>query len=237
MPSIKQTIFMELKKQKGIALPLMPMYSTWFAKTTITTAFLGRLGELQLAAGTLGFTFANVTGFSILTGLCWAMEPICGQAHGAKNRKLLHKTLFMTTLLLLVTSLPILSLWLYMDKILRLFGQQRETTTVAKTYVLYLLPDLVVTSFLSPLKAYLSSQGKTLPIMFSSGMALAFHVPFNILLSKLMGIEGVALAIGLTDLSAAIMLALHVLATEKGVEQGWWEQRWTDWIRLLSLLA
>jgi len=59
------------------------MSLTWFAKTVITTAFLGRLGELQLARGTLGFFFANVPGFSVLTGLSSAMEPICGQAHGA----------------------------------------------------------------------------------------------------------------------------------------------------------
>ncbi|PKA53090.1 MATE efflux family protein 7 [Apostasia shenzhenica] len=71
----------ELKKQRAIILPLIPMNSTWFAKTAITTAFLGRIGELELAAGTLALTFANVTGFSILNGLSWAMEPICGQAH------------------------------------------------------------------------------------------------------------------------------------------------------------
>ena len=65
-------------------------------------------------------------------------------------------------------------------------------------------------------------------------IALTFHVPFNILLSKLMGIEGVALAISPTDLSAGIMLVFYVLAAKKGVEDGWWEQRWTDWIQLLS---
>lgn len=31
--------------------------------------FLGGLGELRLAGRTLGFTFAKVTGFSLLTGL------------------------------------------------------------------------------------------------------------------------------------------------------------------------
>jgi len=53
----------------------------------------------------------------------------------------------------------------------------------------------------------LNSQGKTLPIMFISGLALALHVPFNIFLSKFMGIKVVVLAIVLTDLSATIMLA------------------------------
>ena len=66
----------ELRIQRGIALPMVAMNLAWFAKTAITTAFLGRLGELSLAGGALGFTFANVTGFSVLNGLCGAMEPI-----------------------------------------------------------------------------------------------------------------------------------------------------------------
>ncbi|XP_072957388.1 protein DETOXIFICATION 56-like [Typha angustifolia] len=244
---IKRMILSELKKQRGIAAPLIPMNSTWFAKTAITTAFLGRLGKLQLAAGTLGFTFANVTGFSILAGLCCAMESICGQAHGAENHKLLHKTLIMTTILLVVASLPISFLWFYVDKVLSLFGQQREIIILAKKYVVYLLPDLVVTSFLCPLKTYLSSQGITLPIMFSSAIALALHVPFNMFLSKAKGLEGVSLAIGLTDLSLTIMLALYIYVTKfwkdddddnktTGGDRGeWWIQTRSDWLRLLKI--
>jgi multidrug resistance protein, MATE family len=125
--------------QRGIALPLIAMNLAWFAKTTTTTAFLGRLGELELAAGTLGFTFANVTGFSVLNGLCGAMEPICGQAFGAKNYRLLHKTLLMATILLLVASIPISLLWLNVDKILIHFGQQREIATLAKRYVEFII--------------------------------------------------------------------------------------------------
>ncbi|KAM1787829.1 hypothetical protein ACFX11_038192 [Malus domestica] len=120
-------------------------------------SFLGRLGELQLAGGTLGFTFANVTGFSVLNGLCAAMEPICGQAFGARNIKLLHKALLMTTFLLLLAMLPIWFLWLNVDKILIHFGQQEDISMIAKTYLFYLLPDLVVTSLLCPIKAYLNS--------------------------------------------------------------------------------
>ncbi|XP_077243148.1 protein DETOXIFICATION 56-like [Tasmannia lanceolata] len=238
--SLKENVLSELRKQRKITLPLVAMNLTWFAKIAITTAFLGRLGELQLAGGTLGFTFSNVTGFSVLTGLCGAMEPICGQAYGAKNHKLLHKTLFMATLLLLLTSLPISFLWLNIDKILLHFGQQKDISMVAKTYVTYLLPDLLVTAFLCPLKTYLSSQSITVPIMFSSALALAFHVPINILLSKAKGIEGVAIAVWVTDLIVVILLAFYVFAIERRNwkrwgEGGWWVQNRADWIRLLRL--
>ncbi|KAL5183799.1 Protein DETOXIFICATION 56 [Glycine soja] len=185
----------ELRVQRGIALPLVPMNLAWFAKLAITTAFLGHLGELNLAGGALGFSFANVTGFSVLNGLSGAMEPICGQAHGAKNVRLLHKTLLMTTLLLLLVTLPLSFLWLNLGKILILFGQQQEISTVAKTYVSNLIPDLFIKALLCPLKAYLSSHCVTLPTMFSSAVALAFHIPVNIVLSKTMGLRGVAIAV------------------------------------------
>lgn len=230
----------ELRVQAGIALPMVAMNLAWFAKTAITTAFLGRLGELSLAGGALGFTFANVTGFSVLNGLCGAMEPICGQAHGAKNARLLHKTLLMTISLLLLVTLPITFMWLHIDKILIHFGQQEDISTVARTFVFCLVPDLFVSSLFCPLKAYLSSQSITLPTMFSSGVALAFHIPLNILLSRTMGLRGVSMAVWITDLIVVVLLAIYVLILEsrKGSmwkEGGWLDQSIVDWIRLLKL--
>ncbi|KAK8480955.1 hypothetical protein V6N12_021173 [Hibiscus sabdariffa] len=168
------------------------------------------------------------------------MEPVCGQAFGAKNFRLLHKTLLMAAILLLLTTLPISFLWLNVDKILILFGQKEDISAVAKTYLFYLLPDLVVTSLLCPLKAYLSSQSETIPIMFSSALALAFHIPINIFLAKAKGLEGVSMAIWIGDLIAAILLVLYVVAKEnrKGGNWnggGWRDQCVEDWFRLLKL--
>lgn len=232
-------VLVELKAQRGIAVPLVAMNLTWFAKIAITTAFLGRLGELKLAGGALGYTFANVTGFSVLNGLCGAMEPICGQAYGARNFKLLRKTLLMAIFLLLLVTLPVTFLWLNVDKILIHFGQQKDISLIAKTYLFYLLPDLVVTAFLCPLKAYLSSQSITVPILFSSALALAFHIPINILLLKSKGLEGVSMAVWITDLIVVILLASYVFILESNKERwkggGWWDQGISDWIRLLKL--
>ncbi|KAK2989156.1 hypothetical protein RJ640_027230 [Escallonia rubra] len=232
----------EVRKQLGIAAPLVAMNLLWFARISITTSFLGRLGKLELVGGTLGFTFANVTGFSVLNGLCSAMEPVCGQAYGAQNFRLLHKTLVMVISLLLLTSLPISFLWVNVDKILLQFGQQEDISNVAKQYLLYLLPDLVVRSFMFPLKEYLSSQSLTAPIMLSSALALAFHVPVNILLSKAKGLEGVSMAVWITDLIVVILLALYVFIAESGKsgkwkEGGWWQQGTRDWIKFLKLSA
>ncbi|KAK4746018.1 hypothetical protein SAY87_012330 [Trapa incisa] len=128
------------------------------------------------------------------------------------------------------------------------FGQQKDIAAVARSYLLYLLPDLVITSFLCPLKAYLSSQGITVPTMLASGLALAVHVPVNILLVKAMDIQGVSTAVWVTDLIVVVLLGLDVAVVEinrKNEEVGE-ELRWAaasghwrcgvhDWVRLLKL--
>ena len=47
----------------------------------ISMFFAGRLGEVELAAGTLAISFINVTGPSIFHGLCFAMETLSSQAY------------------------------------------------------------------------------------------------------------------------------------------------------------
>lgn len=78
-------MWLELGKQRPIGVPIAAMNVMWFTRFIVSTMFLGRLGGLQLAGGTMALTFANVTGFSILMGLAGGMEPICGQAYGARR--------------------------------------------------------------------------------------------------------------------------------------------------------
>jgi multidrug resistance protein, MATE family len=235
----------EARAQRGIALPLMGTNLTWFAKMAVTNAFLGRLGELELAAGTLGFSVANATGFAVLAGLCGAMEPICGQAHGAGNVRLLRRTLVMATVMLLVASVPIALLWARVDAVLLLLGQRPDIAATAGTYVVWLLPDLGVTCFVNPLRAYLSTQEATLPALLANAVSLALHVPLTVWLSSRDGIRGVAMAVWISDLAVAVMLGAYVLAyhergrrssskagEEEAEEEG--EQGW-GWASLLRL--
>ena len=49
----------------------------------VSMAFIGHLGKHELSAAVLGTSLFNVTGLSILIGLCSAMETLCGQVHTA----------------------------------------------------------------------------------------------------------------------------------------------------------
>ncbi|KAF3960592.1 hypothetical protein CMV_014709 [Castanea mollissima] len=183
-----------------------------YARAMISMLFLGYLGELELAGGSLSIGFANITGYSVISGLAMGMEPICGQAYGAKQWKLLGLTLQRTVLLLLSTSIPISFMWLNMKRILLWCGQDQEISSVAHTFILFSIPDLFFLSLLHPLRIYLRTQNVTLPLTYCSAISVLLHVPINFLLVVhfKMGVAGVAIAMVWTNLNLFLLLSSFV---------------------------
>ncbi|GMH09022.1 hypothetical protein Nepgr_010862 [Nepenthes gracilis] len=205
-----------------IALPVIMTGLLLYCRSMISMLFLGRLGNLSLAGGSLALGFANITGYSVLSGLSTGMEPICGQAFGAGRHSLVGLTLQRTILLLLFTSLPISLLWLNMNKILLFFGQDEDIATQAQLYLIYSLPDLFAQSLLHPLRIYLRTQSMTLPLTFCAALAIIFHTPINYLLviRLNLGIRGVALSGVWTNFNIVISLVVYILIS--GVYKKTW---------------
>ncbi|MCL7042040.1 hypothetical protein MKW94_007143 [Papaver nudicaule] len=210
-----------------------------YSRAMISMLFLGYLGELELAGGSLAIGFANITGYSVISGLAMGMEPICGQAFGAKQKKILGLTSQRTVLLLLTTSIPISFLWVNMKTILLWCGQDEEISSVAHVFILFSIPDLLFLSLLHPLRIYLRTQSITLPVTFCSAISVIIHIPLNYLLviHFKMGIAGVAVAMVWTNLNLCILLAAFVFFS--GVYKDSWVAPSMDclrgWSSLLSL--
>lgn len=206
----------------NISLPMILTGLLLYSRSMISMLFLGRLGDLPLAGGALAVGFANITGYSILSGLAVGMEPICGQAYGAKRFKLLGLTLQRTTLLLLLTSIPIAFLWLNMHKLLLLCGQDHDIAMAAQSYILFSLPDLAAQSFLHPLRIYLRSQSITMPLTYCAALSIVLHIPINYLLVDVLGlgIKGIALAGVWTNINLVAALIIYV-AMSGACEKTW----------------
>ncbi|XP_042067644.1 protein DETOXIFICATION 49-like [Salvia splendens] len=229
----------EVKSISKISLPMILTGLILYSRSMISMLFLGRLGGLSLAGGALAVGFANITGYSILSGLAVGMEPICGQAYGAQRFKLLGLTLQRTILLLLLTSLPISLLWLNIHKILLLCGQDPDIAATANTYILFSLPDLIAQSFLHPLRIYLRSQSITMPLTYCAALSIFLHVPINYLLVTVLGLglKGVAIAAVWTNINLVGSLLAYVAMS--GVYTKTWGGISTDcfreWGSLLNL--
>ncbi|KAH7292418.1 hypothetical protein KP509_29G067100 [Ceratopteris richardii] len=201
--------------------------------------FLGRLGELELAAGSLAVGLANITCYSVLSGLALGMEPICGQAFGAKKWSLIGLALQRTILVLLCVCLPIGFLWINMYRILIWCGQDANLSSLASTYLLYSLPDLLAQAILNPLRIYLRTQTMTSPLTICTFVAVFLHLFINYALVNALGlgIKGVALAASLTDFNLVlfILMYLWIFRIYEKTWEGWSTECLRDWKPLLYL--
>ncbi|XP_021861454.2 protein DETOXIFICATION 49 [Spinacia oleracea] len=196
-----------------LALPLILTGLLLYSRSMISMLFLGRIGDLALAGGSLAIGFANITGYSILSGLAMGMEPICGQAFGAKRYKLLGLIMQKTILLLLLTSIPISLLWLNMKKILLFCHQDENIANEAHSYIIFSLPDLITQSLLHPIRIYLRSQSITLPLTLCAAIAILLHIPINyfLVIHLNLGVRGVALSGVLTNFNLVASLIVYII--------------------------
>ncbi|KAL6900654.1 hypothetical protein ACP4OV_005330 [Aristida adscensionis] len=195
-----------------LAAPMVGAGLLMYARSLVSMLFLGRLGRLPLAGGSLALGFANITGYSVLSGLAAGMDPVCGQAFGAGRTSVLGAALRRTVALLLAASLPIALLWLAMRRVLVAAGQDPDIAAAAHDFILCSLPDLAVQSLLHPLRVFLRAQSVALPLTYAAAAALLLHVPLNFLLvhGLRLGIRGVALGAVCTNLNLLLFLVAYV---------------------------
>lgn len=103
-------------------------------------------------------SIANVTGYSVITGLCYALEPLMSQALGAGQFHEVGIQLQRGVTILLACTLPICAMWCFMEPILILLGQDPAVAHMAGLYIVHLVPDAFIICFVMPLRIYLTSQ-------------------------------------------------------------------------------
>ncbi|KAK4265786.1 hypothetical protein QN277_026793 [Acacia crassicarpa] len=183
-----------------------------YLKNMILVMCMGKLGSLELAAGSLAIGFTNITGYSVLSGLAAGMEPLCAQAFGSRNFSLLCLTLHRTILMLLLASLPISLLWLKLEPLMLSLHQNPDITSVASLYCRYALPDLIANSFLHPIRIYLRSKGTTWPLLWCTSLSTLIHIPIIIFFTfKLqLGVPGIAISSFIANFNTLFFLLLYM---------------------------
>ncbi|CAF2131954.1 unnamed protein product [Brassica napus] len=214
----------EAKSLFTLAFPIAVTALVLYLRSAVSMFFLGRLGDLELAAGSLAIAFANITGYSVLSGLALGMEPLCSQAFGAHRYKLLSLTLHRTVVFLLVCCVPISVLWLNVGKISVYLHQDPDIAQLAQTYLIFSLPDLITNTLLHPIRIYLRAQGIIHPVTLASLSGAVFHLPANVFLVSYLrlGLTGVAVASSVTNLFVVAFLICYVRASGLHVPT------WTD---------
>ncbi|KAL7586376.1 hypothetical protein Lser_V15G39221 [Lactuca serriola] len=211
IPTPSQVIH-ETKALFKLSSPIALTSFILYTRSIISMLFLGHLGDTELAAGALAIAVANITGYSVLSGLALGMEPLCSQAFGAHRHKLACLTLHRTVIFLLVVSIPITFLWINMSHILIYLHQDPSITRLACMYLFFSIPDLVSNSFIHPTRIYLRAQSIAYPVTIASLIGTIIQLPLNYILIWRchLGLVGVATASSASNFVVLVVLVIYI---------------------------
>ncbi|PPD94102.1 hypothetical protein GOBAR_DD08875 [Gossypium barbadense] len=202
----------ELKKGSRIAAPMVAVTVLQYLVQVVSVIMVGHLGQLSLSSVAIATSLTNITGFSLLSGMAGGLETLCGQAYGSQQYKKLGIYTYSAIISLILVCPPICMLWIFMDKLLPLVGQDTLISYKARQYSLWLIPGLFASTILKPLTRFLQMQSLILPMLLTSIFILCFHVPLCwILVFKLdLGDLGAAIAFSLSTWLNVILLGIYV---------------------------
>ncbi|XAR51501.1 hypothetical protein NMG60_11006146 [Bertholletia excelsa] len=202
----------ELKKGGRIAMPMVAVAVMQYLLQVVSVMMVGHLGQLALSSVAIATSLTNVTGFSLLSGLVGGLETLCGQANGARQYHKLGTYMYSAIIALILTCLPVCILWIFLDKLLTLIGQDHSISIEAQKYSVWLIPALFGGAILKPLVRYLQTQSLVLPMLVSSFIVLCLHVLvcWALIFKLELGSSGAAISIGLSICFNVILLGLYV---------------------------
>ncbi|GFZ15946.1 MATE efflux family protein [Actinidia rufa] len=202
----------EVKSVGWIAGPMVAVTLSQYLLQVVCTMMVGHLGELSLSSTAIAISLSGVSGFSFLLGMSCALETLCGQAYGAQQYHKLGTQAYTAIFSLLIVCIPISILWIFMGKILIFIGQDPLISHEAGKFTTWLVPALFAYAILQPLVRYFQMQSLTLPMLISSCVILALHIPLCWVLVFKSGLDnlGGALAIDISIWLNVIFLMLYM---------------------------
>ncbi|XP_076935552.1 protein DETOXIFICATION 14-like [Bidens hawaiensis] len=141
-----------------------------------------------------------------------ALETLCGQAFWVRQYHKLGTYTYGAMISLILVCFPISILWIYIDGLLILLGQDPLISAEARKFSVWLIPTLFPYSILQLLVRYLLSQSLIFPMLWSSVAVLAIHllVCWALVFWLGFGTAGAALAIGISYTLNVMLLGFYL---------------------------
>ncbi|KAK7295756.1 hypothetical protein RJT34_18668 [Clitoria ternatea] len=211
--ALESAFWVEFKRVGSMAAPMVAVTVSQYLLTVVSLMMVGHLTILASFSGVaLATSFAEVTGFSVLLGMAGALETLCGQTYGAEEYRKIGNYTCCAIVTLILVCLPISLVWIFMDKILLLFGQDPEMSHAAHEYCMCLIPALFGFAILQCLIRYFQTQCMIFPMVFSSIAVLCLHVPicWGLVFKLGLGHVGAAFAIAISYWLNVIWLGIYM---------------------------
>ena len=206
-------MFREFKLLLWLAFPIV--FNALIGQTGLVSLyFVGRLDEAKYIGGaTLGSMMCNLTGYSLMIGMCSALDTLLSQAYGSKSYYLLGLYVQRAMLILTACSIVVALLWSQTDKVLiYALGIEEDTANLACIWAKILAFGLWPSLIFEALKRWLQSQNLLWPTIISTSAGTIFNIIFNYYFLYYLntGFEGVALCLTLSQWFQLIILCIIV---------------------------
>ncbi|XP_062175359.1 protein DETOXIFICATION 24-like [Alnus glutinosa] len=190
--SLSRRIWVEMKKTSKVAFPAMVARVTQFGMFVVTQAFIGHIGEVELAAYALIqiITVRFVNG--IILGMSSATETLCGQAFGAKQYPMMGIYLQRSWIINIATATILIPVFIFSAPIFKLLGEEDDVAEIAGYISFWFIPVVYYFPFSFSIQKYLQTQLKNPIVGWLSALTFVLHVLLSwIFVSKMsLGIPG-----------------------------------------------
>ncbi|KAF7051639.1 hypothetical protein CFC21_059862 [Triticum aestivum] len=207
----------ELPLLLRLALPAVAVYLINYLMSMSTQIFCGQLGNLELAAASLGNTGIQVFSYGLMLGMGSAVETLCGQAYGAHKYEMLGVYLQRSTILLAATGVPLAIIYVYSRPILLLLGESERIAAAAAVFVYGLIPQIFAYATNFPIQKFLQAQSIVAPSACIAAATLLLHLALSWLaVYKLgLGLLGASLVLSLSWWLIALAQFAYILAAPR----------------------
>lgn len=158
LPRHKRLLFasgIEMRLLFRLAAPAVIVYMVNYVMSMSTQIFSGHLGNLELAAASLGNNGIQTFAYGLMLGMGSAVETLCGQAYGAGKYDMLGVYMQRSVVLLAATGVPLAVIYAFSRPILVFLGQSPEIAKAASVFVYGLVPQIFAYATNFPIQKFL----------------------------------------------------------------------------------
>ncbi|KAL5082027.1 hypothetical protein RYX36_010448 [Vicia faba] len=214
---IRSATWIELKLLFFLAAPAVFVYLINYVMSMSTQIFSGHLGNLELAAASLGNTGIQIFAYGLMLGMGSAVETLCGQAYGAEKYEMLGTYLQRSTILLTITGLFLTVIYILSKPILIAIGQSPRISSAAALFVYGLIPQIFAYAVNFPISKFLQAQSIVLPSAYISGGTLVVHLVLSwVVVFKVgLGLLGASLVLSLSWWIIVVAQFVYIVKSDK----------------------
>ncbi|GAV75526.1 MatE domain-containing protein [Cephalotus follicularis] len=214
---LRGATWIELNILFWLAAPAVVVYLLNNVTSMSTQIMCGHLGNLELAAASLGNNGIQIFAYGLMLGMGSAVETLCGQAYGARKYEMLGIYLQRSTILLMATGIPVMMIYIFSKQILLLLGESTAIASAASLFVYGLIPQIFAYAANFPIQKFLQAQSVVSPSAYISAATLVVHLSLSwIAIYELgWGLLGAALVLSLSWWIIVVAQFLYILVNSR----------------------